>query len=34
MTGAYLERSGTSNAQRPEAKIMGKGPLMLTLNDR
>lgn len=32
VTGAYFEGSGTTNAQRPEAKIMGKGNLMMSLN--
>lgn len=32
MTGDYLEGSGTANAQRSEAKIMGKGHLMMSLN--
>ena len=31
MTGAYLEGPGTANAQRTEAKIMGKEHLMMSL---
>lgn len=31
VTGAYLEGPGTANAQRAEAKIMGKGHLMVSL---